>query len=182
VQQLSLLLAVVAIVSYCGLVASAFGERRVLWTALLFVWPRMTIELLAFFQRLMFGGPTKRISVEAIRLLPWRDVATFPYRLREAALRTMRVSRNVDPASQSTGFLRTLRVSVLAFVPTAVAMLIPVAAGGWLTGAWPSAASAWTRVSSLEALVALALFAAYVVACAAHELLGAWRRVLAILR
>jgi hypothetical protein len=34
----------------------------------------------------------------------------------------------------------------------------------------------------IYALIALGLFAVYVVACAASELLGSWRRVLAILR
>ena len=150
-------------------------------SVVVFVWPRGTIEALAFFQRLMFGGPTKRISVEAIRLLPWRDVAALPYRLREAALRTLRLSRNVDPAASSAGFLRTLRVSALAFIPTAAAMLVPVAAGASITGAWPSLAGLWAWWS-LRGLLALGLFAAYVLACAAHELLGAWRRVLAILR
>ena len=142
------------------------------------LWPRLTIETLAFFQRLLLGGPTKRIQVALIRRLPWSDFTSFPYRLREHVLRLFGQSRDVDPLAKGYGPWTELLIKGAAFGPTLVGMLVPIAVGAWLTSRWPSPAGAWSRVVSLQGLLGLVCFAAYVVACAMHELVRAWRRVM----
>jgi hypothetical protein len=170
-----------AIAAYCGLVARAFHDARALWFIVPFVWPALTIGALAFFQRLLLGGPTKRITDELIKGMKWRDVASFPYRLRRAFLIPPDQSANVDPMAPSPGYLVRLAINAISFAPTAVAMALPIAGASWWIGRWPTPAAVWAHVWSLEGLLALACFMIYVITCAGFELVRTWRQVVRIL-
>ena len=173
--------ALLVIAGYCGIVAYRFGEIRTMFVIAAFAWPGLTIGVLAFCQRLMLGGPTKRVSTALITELKWAELSSFPYRLRESIRGLVGRSRDIDPMAASPGYMVRLLLNAVSFIPSIVAMLLPVAAAAWLTGYWPDAATLRSRVWSLETLAAVALFMLYVVCCAVHELIRAWRRVLRIL-
>jgi hypothetical protein len=175
-----LLLVWLAIMAYCGLIARGLGDGRAFWFVPIFAWPAVTIGALAFFQRLMLGGPTKRITTALITEMRWRDVASFPYRLRHAFLRPPDQSADVDPMAPSPGYLVRVAINAISFIPTLLAMAIPVVGGMWWTGQWPTLAGLWPHVWSFEGLLALACFMVYVIGCAAHELVRTWRRVVQI--
>ena len=73
-----------------------------------------------------------------------------------------------------------LFINVLSFAPTLAGMSVPVIWAAWLTGRWPSPTTLWSRIWTVQALLALASVMLYVVACAAHELVRTWRQVLRI--
>lgn len=174
-------IAMLAIGLYCALIAHAFDDRRALWFVAPFVWPAVTIGVLAFFQRLMLGGPTKRITTALIRGMKWSDVVSFPYRLRDRMLPSPNAAVDVDPMAASPGYLTRLMVKAISFIPTLVAMAVPIVGTAWLTRHWPTPAGLWARFWSVDALLALAFFMVYVICCAAHELVRTWRRVVRIL-
>lgn len=182
-QRLLWIGAMAAIVGYCLLVARAFeparwyGDPRALLFALPFVWPRATMAVLAFFQRLLFGGPTKRIPLTLIRDMPMTDPIALPYRVRDMVLRVLGRARDVDPLAPSQGYAARLAFKALSFVPTLAGMLVPLAGVAWLREESLLPGGSWGAVSA-QALGGLALFMFYVGACAAHELVAAWRRVL----
>ena len=173
-------MALAAIVGYCGLVARAFGDRRALWFVAIFVWPALTIGVLAFFQRLTVGGPTKRITAALIRGMKWNDVSSLPYRLRDALLRPFGGSRDVDPMAPNPGYVARLAINGVSFIPTLLAMAIPVVGLASWTGHRLTVSGVWSRLWRVDVPAALACFMIYVVACAAHELVRTWRRVLRV--
>jgi hypothetical protein len=174
-------LALLAVTAYCGIIAGRFGDVRALWVVPLFAWPAFTIGLLTFCQRLLMGGPTKRVTTDLIRHLRLFNSSSLPYRLREAVLSLIGLSRDVDPMQPSPGGVARTISSAISFLPALVAMLIPIGVVAWLTGHWPTAESAWFRLWTLEGLLALALFMLYVICCAAYELIRTWREALRIL-
>jgi hypothetical protein len=178
-QWTLLAVAALAIAAYCGIVAWRFQDARALWFVVLFGWPPLTIGILAFFQRLMLGGPTKRIPIVLIRDLKWSDRASFPYRLRDAVLAALNRGHDIDPMAPSPGYLTRLLVKAISFLPPLVAMLVPIAGMAWLTGYRPSAGSVWARAWTFETLAALTVFMLYVACCAAHELVRTWRQIVA---
>lgn len=166
---------------YCWAIGRQFGDPRTLWVVPLFAWPALTVATLAVFQRLMLGGPTKRIPPTQIREMSWWDGASWPYRLRELALRTFGLSRDVDPMAPSPGHIARFTLRVLSFIPTLVAMAVPFAVAAWLTNQWPTGAEVWASIWTFKAILAIAVFMIYVISCAGHELIRAWRQVLRIL-
>jgi hypothetical protein len=174
--------AVLTIGLYCGLIARALRSNVAWWFVPLFIWPPITIGVLAFFQRLMLGGPTKRITAALIRGLKWFDGVSFPYRLRDALLRlSPRQTGDLDPMAPSPGYLTRLMISAISFIPTFAAMALPIVGTLWWTRHWPTPAGVWARVWSFEALLALACFMVYVISCAIYELVRTWRQVLRLL-
>ena len=177
VQWVLLGVAILSAGGYFGMIAFAYRDPRLLLLALVFAWPPLTIGVLAFCQRLVMGGPTKRISTALITELPWRDLIAFPYRLRQALLR----SRDVDPNAPGRGQATRFAVQAWSFFPTLVMMLIPVALAASWTGHWPAWRSAVFGLWSFRTLLALGFFMIYVATCGAYELVRTWRRVVRIL-
>lgn len=175
-QWLIALVAACAVVAYCGLVAYSFGDRRAVWFAALFAWPGATIGVLAFFQRLLLGGPTKRVTLSLIRSMTWNDVVAFPYRLRDLVVGGAEGVESPRIAERSAGGRFLLRV--VSFLPTLVAMAIPIIGAAWLTNRWPTPGELWNDAWSVKTLLGLACFMVYVVCCAVHELVVTWRRVI----
>jgi hypothetical protein len=174
------LLAVACVSGYCALVAWRFDDWRLVWLAILFGWPSLTIGVLAFWQRLLLGGPTKRVTPSLIRTLHMTDIVSFPYRVRERVRRAVLGDREVDAMAPSAGYLTRVAAQALASLPTLALMTLPIVAGAWLTGRWPTWGEAWQRLRSMDTLLALGAFMLYVSACALHELVRMWRRVLQI--
>jgi hypothetical protein len=173
--------ALATIALYCWAVARQFGDLRTLWVVPVFAWPALTIAFLAFFQRLMLGGPTKRIPAAQIREMRWSDGASWPYRLREMILRGLGRSRDVDPMAPSPGPVMRFTLRVLSFIPSLAAMAVPFLFAAWLTNQWPTGAQVWTSLWTVKAIVAIAVFMLYVVSCAGFEIVRTWRQVLRIL-
>jgi len=176
-QWLLFTVALVTIAGYCGVIAHRFHDVRVLWFSALFVWPALTVGILAAFQRLMLGGPTKRIALVLIRGLKWADIASFPYRIREAVLRALGRSRDIDPMKRSPGYLFRLALNVISFVPALALMSVPIIGAAKLTAAWPTLSDLWSAIWTFEGLIALAAFMVYVICCAGFELVRTWRDV-----
>jgi len=166
------LLAAASAALYCALVAWKFRDARVMWSVAVFAVPRATIWLLAFWQRLFFGGPTKRIPDERIAALSWFDLTSFPYRLRRAIGPLFGARREVDPNQPGRPFA-TRALKVLSFFPTVVAMMVPIAVGAVLAGAVPD-----PRISIGWYLAGLIAFTLYLILCAACELVASWKSVL----
>lgn len=169
--------AMAGLAGYLAVVAHAFHSPRAFWFMPIFLWPALTIGTLAFFQRLMLGGPTKRITSALIREMSWRDIVSFPYRLRERILRSPDVDGDVDPMAPSPGYVTRLAINAVSFTPTLAAMAIPVIGMCWWTGDWPPWSAVGTRLWRSRTLLALGLFMVYVTVCALHELVRTWRRV-----
>ncbi len=169
--------AVSGLVGYFTTVASVFADRRTFLFMLPFLSPMLTIGTIAFFQRLMLGGPTKRITSALIREMSWGDIISFPYRLRERMLRSPDVDADVDPMAPSAGDLTRLAVNAISFAPTLAAMAFPVVGMCWWTGRWPMWQTAASHLWSRMTLLALALFMIYVTVSALHEVVRTWRRV-----
>jgi len=165
--------AIVLGIGYFETVARTFHDQRLVLMVIFFAWPPLTIGTLAFGQRLVMGGPTKRIEPELIRDMPWKDLIAFPYRLRAALLR----SREVDPMAPGRGYLTRLAIQGWSFFPTLVMMAIPVVLAAMWTDRWPTWSSFWQHLRSAKTLAALGFFMAYVGASAAFELVRGWRDV-----
>lgn len=177
VQWLLFVVAMAGLAGYCGVIASVFGDRRVFWFMAAFPLPMLTIGTLAFFQRLMLGGPTKRITSALIREMSWLDITSFPYRLRERILRSPDTDADVDPMARSAGFLARLCVNAVSFLPTLGAMAIPVAGMCAWTARWPAWQTVLSHLASRATLLALILFMVYVTFCALFEIVRTWRQV-----
>jgi hypothetical protein len=157
---------------YCGLVASKFQDRRVMWAVVVFAMPRLTIWLLAFWQRLFFGGPTKRIPDARIAALRWGDFTTVAYRLRRLIGPMFGARREVDP-NQPGRPMAALLHKGLSFLPTIAAMTIPVAVGAVLRGRLPH-----VLISTGWYAAGVIAFTVYLILCAACELIASWRAAL----
>lgn len=173
---------VLAILGYCALVASRFGDWRVMAFAAPLLWPAFAVGVLSMFQRLMLGGPNKRIPREQIRRLKWRDWAAWAYWLRERILTIVGLSRDVDPLKRSPGYFVRLLVKGLSFIPVLFLMAIPVAGGIGLTNHRPTLRMLWDQVFAWHGFLALIVFMVYVVCFAGLELVRTWRAVIAELR
>jgi hypothetical protein len=181
VQWLSLAVAAVALGGYFAIVGAGIEDDRPWWIAAVYLFPPLTIGILAFFQRLLLGGPTKRITAALIRDMRWSDPVSFPFRLREAIRRPLTSSADVDPMAPSPAYFFRLLMNVMSFVPTLAAMAAPVAWIAWVTGGLPAWLTAWDDVVSMRGLAALAAFMTYLIACAAFEMVRTWRGVVGAL-
>jgi hypothetical protein len=169
-------LAVAAMAGYCWFVARAVGDARA-YAFVLSAWPPAVMHTLAFFQRLLLGGPTKRITPELIRGMRWSDVVSFPYRFRDLLVRP----KPVDPMAPSRGYVARLLINVLSFIPTAAGMAVPFIVMAWATGQWLPWRELLARLWTVQTLLLLGVFMVFVVACALHELVRTWRRVIQLL-
>jgi len=138
---------------------------------LLYLAPRAMVELLAFFQRLQYGGPTKRTAANTVRTLPWLDWASIPYRMRRFLGLGL---KNVDPMAPAPPRILRALGRILSFIPTAVVMVIPIGLAGKLRGNGPGIFDLITNHSS-SALLMLGLFLLYVIAFALSECFAQWR-------
>lgn len=178
-QWLLFVLAVAAITGYITVVTPRIDDDRKYVVAVLYLWPALTIGILAFFQRLSNGRPTKRINSELILDLP-NDRVSVPYRIRERVRRWLGGAADIDPMAPSPSYPARLLANALSFLPTLAAMAVPFIwtmrvshHSSWL--------SSWSEVFSARALGALGLFMVYVIACAAFELVRHWRQLVRLL-
>ena len=155
---------------YCALIAYYVDDWRPLAFILLFLWPRLTIGAVAFFQRACFGEPTKRIPGKRIADFSWRDLTSIPYLLRRGFDRLVGAPDEVVLTAPGRPIGRTI-LKVASFAPTAFVMAVPIVFGGWGRGwdAWPSASF------YLQGVI---LFTLYLVACVGVELITSWRAIL----
>jgi len=160
---------------YCGMIAWQFQDWRVLSATALYSVPAVTVGGLAFVQRFFFGGRTKRISRQRIAALRW-DLVSLPYRLRQIVgdlrKRVARLPLDDKALPPHRPWIQRLN-KVLAFLPTVLAMLLPVGVGWTLAGGGPARYMPWSLY-----LIALLIFVVYLIACAVFELISAWRSVL----
>jgi hypothetical protein len=173
VQPLLLVFAALLAAGYFIAVARAFDEWRTLYILPVFLFPRLTIGVLTFFQRLLLGGPTKRIAKERISTLRWLG-ASFPHRLRNLLTGVVGLGRDVNPLARSPGAFIRLVVAAVSFAPSLVAIAIPPLFAWWLSGRRPVL---YFGIGTTVTIVLLGSFL-YVIACAGHELISTWRQVL----
>ncbi len=118
--------------------------------------------------RLVPRFPAERGDVSAVYLY----FTSFPYRLRRAIGPVFGARREVDLNQPGRPFA-TRALKVLSFIPTLVAMMVPIAVGAILTRAFPD-----PRISIGWYLAGLIAFTLYLILCAACELVASWKSVL----
>jgi hypothetical protein len=162
--------------AYLAVISLALGTPWPLALLPLYLVPQLTIGGLAFFQRFFFGWPTKRTSVERILELPWRDWAAFPYRLRRA----VGLSRiDPEPLAPAPGWFFNLVTGVIAFLPSAATMALPVALG-WLLGTEPADPLELVWQNLIVSTLMLAGFVGYLVLFTLSEFAKHWRAVISL--
>lgn len=165
---------VVIVGAYLGVIANTYDEPGALLMLPLYAWPPATIAVLTFFQRLMFGGPTKRTFVDRFQTLPWLDLASFPYRLR----RLLGLGRrNPDPMAPGPGRISGLFMSILSFLPSAAAMAAPVVMARHLAESGPGLVEL-VRDYPVVVLGMVGVFVIYLISFAVSEFVAHWRNLI----
>lgn len=163
---------------YFFAVAAAYDRGQVLALMLPYSAPPATIAFLAFFQRLFFGGPTKRTHPADIRGLSVRDTAALAYRLRA---RLPWLPKKVDPDAPGPNPAWRLLRSVVSFVPTAVAMVAPAYAGYALS---ENGQNPFTLMLNhpTASLALFGIFILYIICLSVSEFAANWRATVVAVR
>ena len=137
----------------------------------LYAWPPFTMGWLAFFQRLLLGGPTKRTRAKTIRGLPLFDRSSFPYRLRQI----LGFGRS-DPAfdARAPNLAWKYFLHVVSFIPTFIAMVLPIWWMAFINGAEYGLRQFIQETMSLG-LLFVGLFMLYTMTFAVSEFARHWR-------
>lgn len=166
------------IATYCSGIASICGSVIPWWSwwfVLIYAWPPFTMSVLAFFQRLIRGGPTKRTLVETIRELPWFDRTSLPYRLPQI----VGIGTTNWPQEKPRANLAWNALShAVSFIPTLLAMGMPV---WWLQLAHASGVGivAFAQKAGITYLLGFtALFMLYTMCFAGSEFTRHWRKTI----
>ena len=180
-ERLSMLwwiLGLAAISAYLAAMAWVLGSGWLMLFMLLFASPQLTMGTLAFCQRFVCGRPTKRTSSAAIEGLPWRRVASFPYRLRQGLRRGQtEPQERAQVLSSGAGLGWKLSMWLASFAPSLAAMLLPLGAL-WLAGGLQAPHPVFVRYWGLVLPGMLALFTLYLVAFAISEFVAKWRELM----
>jgi hypothetical protein len=165
-----------AIVLYFWWLSDLYGAP-VPWLLVgLYAWPPATIAVLAFFQKLIFGGPTKRTRPKTLKQLRWMDWWAFPYRLRQIVQlgnsESSASARRANPIAKLLGLF-------FAFVPTVTAMALPVL--WWRCVQKQGSGLGWFVMDHPgKAFVLAGIFMVYTMAFAGSELARHWRNLLCV--
>lgn len=139
---------------------------RAMFALVLYTFPRVTLGYIAFFQKLLFGAPTRLLSPEMVRKTKWLDWHSLPYRLR-LAVRMPSLNR---PRIAKT---------IVGLLPAAGAMGIPLLF--WRFAGVDLTASLLRLIEHPYQLAGLiSLFALYAIAFAYSEFTRHWINVLKI--
>ena len=151
----------------------------------LYCWPALTVGALAWGQRFIYGGPTKRTSEARIKQLAWWSLSSFPYKLRQrlqldapqgTAVEQVRDARMTPGPS----LLKRVRTFVFEFVPTLVGMLVPIAIVKGVSGqGWNPFPAIWADKTYFTWLAVL--FIIYLVCFSISEFIAAWRDAVRLL-
>jgi len=172
-----------AIAAFVGILAFKLKTPGVLALLLLYAWPALTVGGLAFWQRLVYGGPTKRTSEERIDELDGKYLAAVPYIIRRFFERqdmtpTQRLKRVRDKAmAPGPGRLMWLCTLLVSFVPTLLFMLAPLELALLLAGK-PLNPLPLIKDNPYAAAGFGLLFIAYVVCFTVSEFIAHWRSVI----
>lgn len=200
---------IVLVFAYFAAIACAYGEANTFWLLPLYLLPPLTVGYLAFFQRLLFGGPTKRTQPQQCWPLPVLDMDALPYRLRVPVGWLVLLVRvrwrqwwrkrpgwerlirhrvpwprriKVDPNQPRSGLLVRFAEQLLAFVPTLAIAAAPVLFAWGLSGA-NEAPYAQVTGNITASLGLFALFFFYLICFAVSEFADKWRQTIeAVLR
>jgi hypothetical protein len=164
---------------YLSVLAAGYGSPTPYGLMALYAWPPFVIGALAFFQRLLHGGPTKRTRWRSIDALPFPDWVTIPYFLRQDLLRLGREDRNLR--DERPGPVASLLLLAVSFVPSLVVMAIPVWWMAYTTGNDYRVFDLVEKVGYANLPLLVGLFMAYTIAFAASELARHWRKALEVL-
>lgn len=180
-----------AILLYAGLLVWKFGppQGRILlpgyvWALLPYCWPVLTVGALAFGQRFIYGGPTKRTSESRIDQLRWSDLSAIPYLLRRCLVRgapqgdAVKQARDARIAPGPDLFTR-LCTFVFEFVPTLIGMLAPVAYVKWMSDkGWNPFPAIWEAPSFFGGLALVFIF--YLMCFSLSEFFACWRAAILV--
>jgi hypothetical protein len=184
---------------YLAGIASAYGGPTP-WAfalvGLLFAWPPLVIGTLAFFQRLIHGGPTKRTRVESLSGVPPKiteeeaaemvlqplkkkvrvlaiDLSSIAYHVRHDLLRLGREDVKID--ARRPGEPWRYMMMAVSFLPSLAVMLIPVWWLDRLTGKEIGAIGFVRALAWWEIVALVVLFMLHTLAFAASEFTRHWR-------
>jgi hypothetical protein len=163
---------------YLVVIDGYYGTSTTFGLLPFFICPPLTIRFFAFFQRVIYGGPTKRTSLDLIKELRWRDLSALPHLIRSA----LRVDhKNPDPLAAAPGLLARLAKGLIAFAPTAAVMLTPVYIARYFSTRQDGPIDLLADHFFI-CLLMVALFASHVLVFAASEFTRHWRALIAIAR
>jgi hypothetical protein len=165
------------ILSYFSLVSWIYNSIYAFIVLPLYLWPRGAIELLAYFQKLFFGWPTKRSGILRLETLPWRDLSSFPYWLR---CKVFPKRLNPDPITEkSSSLLKKIAMVIISFSPTMIAMLLPAAPIILLHQSLINSAS--VHLNTIVLISLLLSFFLYLIFFVASELVRTWLHLINLL-
>lgn len=141
---------------------------------LLYLFPPLTVGALAFFQRLIRGGPTKRTLVDTIESLTL-DHWTLPYLIPRWIPKWMR-SGNFKLTKRRPNALENFIWGVISFIPTLVAMILPIVWLEWLHGSKVGVLDFVEAAGFTLSFVFIGIFMLYTVFFAASEIARHWRK------
>lgn len=142
------------------------------WLLMMFyVAPPWVIAYLGFWQRLLFGVPTKRTTVQTIKSLSAVDRFSIAYLLRQWLMRTS----DPRPEAPRPDFLTKYRNHLISFFPTLLVMILPIVVMKDLTGVVDIMRNEWKLIPFL-----VALFMGYTLFFGASELVRHWRKTLQV--
>lgn len=196
------LLGAAVLLAYFVLIARAFGDSRGIVLMAAYLYPPATVGLLAFFQRLLFGGATKRTRPQDCWSLPLLDLAALPYRLRvpnawlwllfRVRLRQLWRRRSnwrvmirhrvpwpyrAPDVVASPGLPARVAKQIAAFLPTLVIAIAPALLAHHLSGA-KGGLPVWIADHPGWSLGLFGLFFVYLILFAVSEFVANWRRTL----
>jgi alpha-beta hydrolase superfamily lysophospholipase len=168
-----------ALATYLGGIAYQCGTWLPLLLLPVYGWPCATIGTLAFFQRLLYSKPTKRTSMAAIKALPC-DRQSRPHCIRQKLRRLPLKNEAAYVNSPRPGWEKRMAMWVASFIPSLIAMALPVFVASQSTGLWKEGWTYFTDHLNWQLPVALAFFTGYLICFAISEFLRHWRTAISL--
>jgi hypothetical protein len=164
---------------YLAAIAGEFDTNAPWALLLVYAWPGVTLGALAFWQRLIYGGSTKRTSEDRIGELRWRDLSAVPYLLRHTFSRG---GTRKDPVTEAKeraaaagpGRIARFLTFLFEFGPTAIGMLAPIFVAHWFAGrGWNPFPHIWEQRGPFVLLAVV--FILYLMCFAVSQFFAHWR-------
>ncbi len=172
---------VLAMVAYLGGIALLCKSCLPLLFLLAYGWPNVTVGTLAYFQRLLHTRPSKRTSVAAILSLCGGDIRSRPHYVRQKCRGEWSLDKEQKfVEAPRPGWVKKSAVWVGSFIPSLVAMVLPVLLAWQYADGWSAGWKYFTENWKVLCLVALGLFMLNLVCFAISEFLKHWRAAISI--
>lgn len=170
---MSYIFGALALLGYFLLVEVSYPAQRLVSISvllpiyMLYLWPGFLIAVLSFFQRLVWGSPTKRISSGDIEAgLAWNSWDAFPYKLR------MLLSERSEKIFAPRYGWKVI-YGIVSLLPFFIVMTLPVLGSTLMSGSL-----SWHAPSRFSMFMMFSLFLIHLVSFVLFKILKCWRAIL----